>query len=376
MAPSAGRGASEGGESDQYTVRWYRPDDRAGILSLYETEWGRQLTDRWFEWKYIDDPFLSHVPITVAECDGEIVGTQAYIPSRIRWIDRTVLALQPADAMVHPDHRRAGLYTRITRLGIERYTDHEAAFFFNFPNPGAAHAQEKLGWTVIDQVGTYYRLQQPGDLLELPGDSIISAVINRVVPPVVRGYLDVRDRISRNAPDDNVDIERRSSLPAETLESLYRSAVPGEFHIDRSAAFYRWWFGDPAYDHTVYVAHRGDSPVASIVTRTRNDRKVKLMDALPMGSERTGAFSSLLDAILADHPNTDTIAVAEGTLPASLLARSGFIHDRGRLLSRVSTATNLAVRPLASDGEPEAIPMEVLTDESTWRVTFTEQDRD
>ncbi|MFC6975150.1 GNAT family N-acetyltransferase [Halomicroarcula sp. GCM10025709] len=360
--------------SDEYEVRWFQRDDRHGILSLYETEWDRRPTPDWFDWKYVDDPFLSHVPINVATHGGEIVGTQAYVPARIRRGDRSVLALQPADAMVHPDHRRKGLYTRITRSAIDRYEDGEPAFFFNFPNPGALSVQRDLGWSALDRVVTHYRVQRPAELLT-PGDAGVGRrTLGRTMNAIARGALGVVGA-RRSSSDDSVEVDRYETVPAETLETLYETAPPRRFHVQRDSAFYRWWFADPAYEDTTYVASRDGEPVAAIVTRTRNGRKVKLMDALPAGPGEP-AFGRLIATIVSDNADASVLAVSGSTLPSPLLSRFGFVPDEAPIVSRFRTPTEMAVRPLTSDSEADRLPVGELADGSNWRTTFTEQDRD
>ncbi|MFB9804071.1 GNAT family N-acetyltransferase [Haladaptatus pallidirubidus] len=93
---------------DGYVVRWYEERDLSGFLSLDRAVFGRNRSERWFRWKYVDNPYIDHVPVFVVEKDGEIVGTRPFLAFRMRTGSETVLALQPADTMVHPEHRRRG----------------------------------------------------------------------------------------------------------------------------------------------------------------------------------------------------------------------------------------------------------------------------
>ena len=354
---------------DGYDVRWSHEGDRDGILSLYEAEWGRRPSREWFDWKYVGDPYLSHAPVTVAERDGEVVGAQAYVPFPVRRRDRTALALQPADAVVHRDHRRNGLYTRMTRAAIDRYEPDEPAFFFNFPNPGALAAQEGMGWSAVDRVGTAYRVQDPAALAD---ETVVPAPLADAAGAVARGVLGLRD-LTASVPDD-VAVARHESPPAETLAAVYDRAAPDGFHVRRDAEFYDWWLGDPSFDHRAYVARQNGRPVAALVTRTRAGRKEKLLDALPMAADRPAAFRALLAAWTGDS-EAAVLSVAESTLPRDRLLSFGFVPDDAPVASRVCTRTNLAARPLAPDGEDPPFPRSDLADAESWQITFAEQDR-
>lgn len=354
--------------SEEYSVRWYEPADRDGILSLFETQWGQRPSVDWFDWKFEDDPYLAHVPINLAESDGQIVGVQAYVPCRLRWRDGSFLALKPADAVVHPDHRRQGLYTRITRAAIERYVDGEPTLFFNFPNAASLGAQEKLGWSAVDVMATYYRLQRPTELLPSSVSDGLTRVLDGTARAAARTYLGVRDRLASASGD--FDIVRHDAVPAETLAGLYESNVPEEFHAHREAAFYRWALAEPGFEHATYVAYRDGRPVASLVVRTRDGSEVNVVDALPMAS-RHAAFADLLASVVDDNADADVLSVVGSALPRDLLARFGFVsHDRP-VLSSICAPTYIAARPLwPNDAAP--FPREVLFDAENWQCSFVD----
>jgi len=355
-------------DGDDYVVRWFR-GERDGVLSLYESEWGRRPSPAWFDWKYVDDPYLDHVPITIAVRDGTVVGSQAYVPFPVRWRGREYLALQPADAVVHRDHRRNGLYTRMTRLAIDRYEAGEPAFFFNFPSPGALAAQRELGWSAVDTVATAYRLQDPTVLAESRPATGVAGVARLLA----RGCLGLCDAARPTA--GGLTVERHGSLPASTLAAVYEDGVPEGIHARRTPEFYEWWLGDPSFEHTVYVARHDGRAVAALVTRTRRGERVRLLETLPLAADRRMALRTLLAAWITDDADADVLCVAESTVPGRLLLRCGFLSDDGPVLSRFRTGTNLAARPLVPDGDAAPIPRSSLSSSDSWQLTFTEQDR-
>ncbi|RKD97786.1 GNAT family N-acetyltransferase [Halopiger aswanensis] len=356
-------------ESDEYRVRTYESGDRDGVLSLFETQWGYRPGTDWFDWKYVDDPYLSHVPITLAEQAGEIVAVQGYVPCRLRRGGRIVRALKPVDAVVHPDHRRQGLYSRITELGIERYRDREAALFFNFPNEASLGAQEKLGWSEVTVVSMYYRVQRPGELL--PEERSVGPLAD-VADVAADSALGLCDRFSPS--DGDYEIERYESPPADLLASIYDSRIPNAFHAHREARYYRWLLEAPSVDHTAYVARRGGRPVAALLTRA-DGGEVLLFDAVPLGSAHE-AFPDLLAAVVADNADADVLAVTAHTLPSTLLARFGFVSYETPVISRFCDPTYMAVRPLAGEGDDggESLPFSrrALADSSNWCLSFLE----
>ena len=353
-------------DTDGYRVRTYEPGDRDGILSLFETEWGYRPSADWFDWKYVDDPYLSHVPITLAERDGEIVAVQGYVPCRLRRGERIARALKPVDAVVHPDHRRNGLYSRITERAIRRYEKRETALFFNFPNAASLGAQEKLGWSEVTVVSMYYRVQRPGELI--PDERSVGP-IELAADTVARAGLGLCDRLS--PADGTFDVERYASPPAETLELIYESDVPRELHALREARYYRWLLDAPTLDHTTYVATRDGRPVAALVTRIDEDGRVMIFDALPLASNHD-AFADLLAAVVADNRDASVLSVTDQTLSPGLLSRFGFVSYETPIVSRCCDPTYMAVRPLWSDGDPAPFSRDELADAGNWCLSFLE----
>lgn len=362
---------------DEYSIRWYRSGDADGVLSLFEDELGRTLSRAYFDWKYVDDPYLSHVPINVVESEGDLVGVQAYVPCQLRSGDRTVLGLQPVDAVVHSNHRRNGLYTRMTRQAVERYEDGEAALFFNYPTQGALGAQEKLGWESLGELDVHYRIQQPSGFVESAIDGGGGRTLGRLADALARGAFDAIDRVAPAA--ENLQVRDHDSVPAATLESLYELSVPDRLHVHREGRFYEWWLDDPTRDYTTYVALSNGEPVAALVTRTTSG-VLQLREALPLPPEQpTPALGRLLSKALADNPDAEIVKSVGETLPGELLRRFGFVRDSAPVLDGQTKPLRMAARALTAgdtdDEFEEPLPV-AITERANWLPTFLEPDKD
>jgi len=385
---------SEVESSSQYGhVRFYEPADRASFLSLYESVWGRPKSADWFDWRFESNPYREGVQMVVAEHEGELVGAEPLLPFRLRAGPKTLDAYQPVDWIVHPDHRRRGLFTRMTERLLSAYTD--ADLLFNFPTDALRPGLEKFDWRTVGEVPMSYRVHDPRHLHTgaTGGDSRLVNAALSVGATVTRWGTRVSDRINR--PSSDVTVERYETVPVEILVELYASAVPRRLHVTRDEQFLRWRFANPNWETTTYVASRDGRPVASIVTaRERLDgfTCTHLLDVQPMVTSELPeqVFATLLSAVVSDHRDVDLLKAPANVHP-SLFRRFLFFEDTMFPLSRVTMTSTQVVRPLALDSAEDAVrengtshgdrsgdPWRIggldLTDPDSWHLTLADVD--
>ncbi|PSP75011.1 hypothetical protein BRC86_04525 [Halobacteriales archaeon QS_3_64_16] len=362
--------------SDTYTIREFKPGDREGFRALFEMVFERPLSRETFEWKFERNPYISHVPILIAEANGTIVGARAFLARRLRVGEGTVLALEGTDVMVRPDHRRQGIYTRLSESALKRYADSEAALWFGFANQISFRGNLDHSVRLTDAVPTYYRLQDPTALLSST-DSIWTRLVSRIGAPLVRSYLGVRDR-TRSESSDAVSVHRHAEIPAEALGALYERTTPDMLHTVRDASFYRWRFGNPEWDYTAYTAIQGGRVVGGTVVGTQSvggTTTTRIADVLPMGrSARTPAIKGVLEAAIADHEDSDLIAAFGTAVSPALLDSYGFLSNCRPPLFWVAAANSMVVHSLVS-GQPEwNLDGFDPSDRSNWLLSYSDWD--
>ncbi|WP_242695537.1 GNAT family N-acetyltransferase [Halomontanus rarus] len=385
--------SSSTSRSTSYSVRQFRDDDRASFLSLYDTVFDRNRDARWFDWKYEENPYADHVPIVVAERNETIVGCRSFFPMEMRVDGETRTAFQPCDTMVHPDHRRRGLFSRMNEYALERYGDGSPSFFFNFPNENSKPGNLKHGWRKIGIVPMYYRPQNPvaalGTLLESrlsrfdsdadsdsnadagDGTSVdaasdgasnpntgrlpIDPVDGRTVESINRALAStsaishrVRDRlVTPSTPE--MTVERHETPPASALEAVYRQSIPDAVHANRTAAFYRWRLQNPTKEYVTYLARWEGTPVAALIVSPVEDY-VRIVDSLPRATgTHQKPLERLLVDVLAEYSDRSFVTAFGDTLPAPL--RYLFYPDTRRPLSSAiqPTTRTLLARDVGSE---------------------------
>ena len=361
----------------RYDVRQYRSADRDAFLSLYEQVWGRAKGEAWFEWRFERNPYAAGVEMVVAERDGELVGAEALLRFRLRLGDRELSAYQPVEWIVHPDHRRRGVFSRMTERLIDRYSG-RADLLFNFPTDALLPGIRKFDWRVVGAVPKRYRVQCPDALLahRRKKDGVSGVEVAATVGgPLVSGWLRVRDVLCRTTAD--VEVERYGSLPVCDLVALARADPPDRLHVVHDRPFYEWRFDNPNWETTTYLARRDGEPVVAVVAATKEFGSVahtQLLDVQPAGesTERSAAFGALLDELLRDHRDVDVLRAPASVFERALHGR-GFLRDDAFPLSAAGVQTTHVVRPLAEDGDLQwEVGGRDLADPDTWRLSLAD----
>lgn len=361
----------------EYTVRWFDESDRDAFVALYDDTFGGG-SDDWFEWKFLDNPRVSHVPILVADADGELAGARPQVPFLMHVGDETVLALRFGDTMVHPDHRRRGVFTRLTERALDHYTRMPPRFVFNCPNDLSRPGFLKAGGETVAHLPSYYRIQNPAALADSFGDADWLDVASRLVQPATRAYLSAKDR--RRVDRDDVTVTRHDDVPIDTLARLDERGRPVGVTAVRDPAFLEWRYRNPRWAYRAYTASVDGFPAAALVTGTQTEDGVtttNVVDVLPAVGDgtRTAGLRALLDAVVDDHADSDLLAYNGHAIPGRVLRSAGFHRDDVPPLSTVTSPTTLVAYDLSrGDETPWRVGGRDLRRGDSWSLQYAELD--
>lgn len=365
------------GRTEEYSVRRYRPDDRSDFLSLYESVWGRARSEAWFEWRFEENPYGDGVSMVVAEADGELVGAEPCLPFELAAGRKRAAALQPADWIVHPDHRRRGLFTRMTERLLDRDAGGPFELYYNFPTDVLLPGLDSFDWHVVGERQTYYRIERPARLVDAKVEGRLRT-LGKAAVPLSQLALRLRHR-PPTAPDD-VTVERHDEVPAWLFTALYLDGRPTRLHVARDEAFYDWRFENPAWETTAFVARREGTPVGGVVACREAVNGVtctRIVDVQPMApdDDRGDVYAALLAAVVEDDATADVFKVAGDVLPPSVLGRCGFRSDARFPLSKLGRRTVHVARPIGNvDVEHWRIGGRDPTNPAHWTLSLAGQD--
>lgn len=355
----------------EYVIRSYQPTDKEGFLSLFETVMGKKRSKEWFHWKYETNPYVDHVPMIVALNEGTVIGARPLFALPIVINGEQDIALQPGDAVVHPEHRRQGIFSRMMEQMIEKYSG-SYPFYFSFPNNRSGPAHIKHGSQVVSKRSSYYRIENPANMAETRTDRDMVKLMSRVGTPVAKGYYRLRDIIREDPSINTMRIE--SDPPAADLAALYHASVPDKIHVFRNERFYQWRLKNPDWKYTTYIASGDTDPEAAIITATavNSDATVTtLTDIVPLETAPDPALAGLISRILTDHSETDLFVAPPQGIPHAVLKKFGFLPDTIPPLSFLASQTTHVVRTLTTSWTHNGMN---ITDPQNWMLTSVEKD--
>lgn len=146
-------------------LKVWDPKDASKVKSFVETLNAvfveGEFTEEFFNWKHRDNPLGSSI-VTYAQAeDGTIAAVRCLWRSSLLYKGKSHVAYQPCDTATHPDYRRQGLFTRITKLAMEQAESEGAKFIYNFPNDQSKPGYMKLGWEEGCEVIKMFKLLSP-----------------------------------------------------------------------------------------------------------------------------------------------------------------------------------------------------------------------
>ncbi len=353
-------------EQAPYDVREFRTADRSAYLDLHGDVFGSRPTRAWFDWKYTANPYADGVSIVVAERGDELVGARSLLALSLRTPDGDVDAYQPCDTMVHPDHRRRGLFTRMTERALDTYGDDGPTIAFNFPNEVSLGANLDLGWEPVADLPVYHRVQAPSALL-----GAVPRPFRAPLDAATTGWLGLLERV-RTPDTASIAVERHEGVPAALLADVARPA-PDRLHVPRDERFYAWRYARPDRRYATYVARRNGTVVGATVFATGGDG-TRFMEFQPRCGRAEAVTTALVARALRDAGDVPLVSTLVDDVPTGLLAAFGFVGSDAPVLGRWFGTRPFVVRPFDTGATGWHLGDLDVRDPDSWLLGFGEMD--
>lgn len=335
---------------DDYVVRPFSEEDKEEFLNLHSNVFGDKPAG-WFNWKYNENPYIDHIPIlTVEETQtGQCVGFRPHLALKLRKGSWRGVGLQPCDTIVHPDHRRQGIFTKMTQAAISKYEDEDTGFFFNFPNEQSRPGYLKLGWEVVGEMQTETRVRSPSAWGKASSNRFLK-LAGTVVNPLMRGFLNLVD-FQFLFSNTNSTVRQYENPPAQLLASMSKAGTTDKFHLHRTEEFYEWRYSRPDIKYSCYISHRDGESKAGLITADINSGSMPTTAIVEAVEHQDGScedqdWFGLLRAVI-ENSDSKAIQMFASDIPRRITRRLGFLSSSSFPLSRLQNPPQLVAYPLS-----------------------------
>jgi GNAT superfamily N-acetyltransferase len=341
-----------------YRIEPYRPELRSRLLDLQSHHWGldREINERYFAWKYEQNPYLDDVLIYVATLDGEVVGMRGAFGAC--WVDGagdSVGALGAGDLVVRPDHRNRFLPRRIMEGMAEDLGARGYRYLLNLSASRFTHlVSRRQGWELAVEHAVAQRW--PPRSLLLRASRRLREAIGAGRGPAPLDAFDRAAEATRRRSPGALAVERASE-PAEMADLCARSQrSPDSIRQRHDQRFLEWRFRNP-FAHYRFLYWRESSGLEAYLVvqqhATGDRSSLALVDWAFASAE---AMTRLIATALELAGSWPSVAWLGGRPQAehALFLRARFVHYPIRAGDR--RRPGLLVKRLVSAGAPPLRP--------------------
>ncbi len=344
---------------EEIAIRSYRSGDEQALTSLFETVFGKRMSEREWRWKLAPTPEVPNV--WLATHSGQPIFQYAAMHARFKIDERTDDVMVAVDAMTAPAFRRRGLLTRVAARAHETWRDAGIAFVIGLPNQHWGSRARALGWRELFPLQWLARPLRPEAFvarrLGLPGlgkIQLFGAAWNRFANRRLRPRSDIEVTEAESASSD-----------FDVVWERCRGDTP--FSAVRDAAWIeRRFLTSPARKYQVLVARQRNLPTAWLTYSVKRDHgrtRAQLTELCAAEGDMASSGALLLELMrrLAELDADLVYTLAVPGTPLFAWFRSlGFLRGPSFGVQLVPLATEL--------------PIERLLAPRAWRLTGADFD--
>lgn len=267
-----------------WTVRQYRPEDKAGALALMKDVAGHEPDTAMWEWYIEHNPYGANLG-WVADDHGRIAGKYGMIPMELQIKGKRMPVAQAVEIMTHPDYRRQGMFTV---MGETVFAELPATGFqlaIGFPNDAARPGHQKIGWKEVGWISAAMRPIRSG---VMTGRLIKNPVLARLAGVAGDVWMKLAYDWRKPAGLDKVQTKQIGSFEQRFDDLWQRVSSRYTVSLVRDARYLNWRYVAGPYHYIKRSFEMDGRLVGASVVRV-----------LPRGGATEG---HICDLILEDDP--------------------------------------------------------------------------
>ncbi|KYC45241.1 MAG: hypothetical protein APG12_01696 [Candidatus Methanofastidiosum methylothiophilum] len=212
----------------------HKPDLIKFLAYFYKTL-NYETRKKLFVWRYESNPYINSPFIYLAFDGKKIIGFRAFVIQKFILKDKKFLLGTPADAVVHPQYRRKGLFSKLTEYAIDDMDKNSnIRFLVSLSANSASEAGNiKLGFVPIGKRKYVYKISLSNTLKSIYRN-------NRFQKRDISIGKNIKIEISKELRSDDISKLMNNFLNKNKIRNL------------KDDKFYNWVFGSSSNDY-IYV---------------------------------------------------------------------------------------------------------------------------
>jgi len=361
-----------------YKIRLIDKDNEIDAFrELFKSVFNKKMTTELWKWKYFENPMVSNQPlIYITEYEGKIVGARPILPNRMKFGVKILKVAQPCDTMVHPEHRRKGIFTKMTNFAIRDIQKRGFSLFYSFPNPLVGRIYENvrsLGWQNISKTNPSYKIFSPEKVVS---SKISRKILRNIAQTVLRFLSSRKSKLPTIIPAKSYDINEERMIIEEIEELWKRFSENFKISTVRNKEYLEWRFlKHSENDYRFFTARKNKGLLGYFVTnivKNLNLIEGRIIDYVIKDNGKEVFLSLLLEALEKfKKEGCDVVSTWAFTQPEfqPILDRCGFIKRSSFPYNIFTNECFFAVRKIVSD----CLPIDPF-EKKNWYITQADMD--
>lgn len=286
--------------ANEYRVEPYSPSSRSAVLGMMDQLFPGKTTsqlERYFAWKYEENPYLSEPLLALVFSGSQLVGMRGMIGSRWAAPELGQITLPAAeDLVIDTAHRNRGIFLLLDRAMARIAADRgfPAVLSLSARNEITQKLQAATGWRTVIDLEAFVR-PSPANSGPIRSRQVVQRLIGKTLQMGRRlGLTESMDRLLE-ARDLNPEVRLLSEPPFQTLAPEPRTLAEDVLSPVRDETYYRWRLANPFHRYHYLVwgdpAARGFLILGRLTPPSRQIRIIdSFADDAVMGQLLTSLF--------------------------------------------------------------------------------------
>jgi GNAT superfamily N-acetyltransferase len=224
------------------------------LLHLFQASFGHDMSAKLWDWKYLQNPLAPDDPeVIVAVHNDKIVSARPFLLAEL-WLGyEKIKVAQPCDTMVHPDHRREGIFSQMNQFAIEYFKESGYGFFYNFPGTMSRPGYLKQGWKIVAPTEILFRAVNPRKLASY---KLKSQFLGNVAGFLYDKFLSTGSGLSSLPGHFQIQVFDQFTEELKLVDTLRDTT---KIDLVRGERYLRWRFDQhPEHSYKYIIAKKGD----------------------------------------------------------------------------------------------------------------------